>query len=121
MAYFACSKAALTGTDKATRLSIAKGLVSPYTKSGTLRGVVQLDQITGNDLGYITHKSLENRLRSLGAQSRVSKSQSTQQTQNAELHASPSEVIQTSKTFAFPIKTVVIGLGAVIGLYLVLK
>lgn len=68
MAYFACSRAARTGTDRLTRASIAKGTVKPTfvnrnTGKTTLRGVVQADVVTGRDTGYVTASSRVSRAR----------------------------------------------------------
>lgn len=70
MAYFACPKAALTGTDQRTRISIAKGLASPtftdFSGNQVLRGVVQADVVTGRNTGYATGQSIAERLASAG-------------------------------------------------------
>lgn len=132
MAYFACGKAALTGTDKDTRVAIAKGLISPYftDASGkeTPRGVVQLDAIMGSDLGYGTGLTMADRLKSaMGYYDRAKalkekeRETSIRNAPAVDLYESPSGVIKTSKTFGFPIKTVGIILGIGIVGYLVIS
>ena len=134
MAYFACSKAAKTGTDKSTRASIASGSTSPTftsttTGKKTLRGVVQLDIISGKNMDYVTSSSLADRLASALGINKSSKSASTKggssvstgQVQQAELYAGDSGVIKTSTTFGLSKKVIAIGIAVVIGLYVVVS
>ena len=135
MAYFACAKAALTGTDKSTRASIAKGLVSPtFTDSSgqeRLRGVVQLDVVTGRDTGYVTAKSAADRIRSaLGyvppnfamreGRSRDSVKDETR-AYVAELKPGDAGVIKTSTTLGLSNKAIMVGLAVVLGIYVVVS
>lgn len=131
MAYFASQRAALTGTDKSTRMSIAKGLVSPtFTdSSGKIlpRGVIQMDAVTGHDLTYALGSVIGDRVGSAQAYYDRSKAIRSQQRKTSvtqpmvsELHTGASGSIKTSDTFAFPIKTVGIILGVGLVGYLVL-
>ena len=134
MAYFACKKAARTGTDRSTRASIAKGSVSPTFKhrttgKETLRGVVQLDIISGKNMDYVTSSSLTDRLASAVRINKSSKSASssgggnvsTGQVQQAELYSGKSGVIKTSKTLGLSKTVIVVGAAIVISLYMVLS
>ena len=134
MAYFACGEAAKTGTDKSTRTSIAKGLVSPtYISTVTgkehLRGVVQLDVISGQNMDYVTSQSVTDRIASALGINRGSKvtsgkktvSTSAGQVQQAQLHASDPAVIKTSTMFGLSKKVIAIGIALVVGLYVVVS
>ena len=130
MAYFACAKAALTGTDKSTRASIAKGLVSPtFTDSSgqqRLRGVVQLDVVSGRDTGYVTAKSAADRIRSaLGYVSPANASRASVKDETrayaAELKPGDAGVIKTSTTLGLSNKAIVVGLAVVLGIYVVVS
>ena len=135
MAYFACAKAALTGTDARTRASIAKGLVSPYftNSSGNQipRGVVQLDMISGNDLSYLQGvdrpggyaadiQARQNPNYLSGGRTARSTRQYTesQQVSNAALHQGSTGTIQTTNTAGIPIKT--LGIIGAIGIVVIL-
>ena len=130
MAYFACAKAARTGTDKSTRASIAKGLVSPtFTDSygqQRLRGVVQLDVVTGRDTGYVTAKRAGDRIRSaLGYVSPTHAARTSVKDETrayvAELKPGDADAIRTSTTLGLSKKAIVVGLAVVIGLYVVVS
>jgi len=58
MAYFACSEAAKTGTDKTTRLSIAQGKVNP-TYVSTVTGQTITNAVTGigSKLEFVEEKT----------------------------------------------------------------
>ena len=107
MAYFSCAKAALTGTDKATRASIAKRLISPtFTNSSggqTPRGVVQLDVISGNNLSYLKG---------------VVPLKQKRQINPVELYQGSTGTIQTTNTTAIPFKT--LGIIGAIGIVVIL-
>jgi len=128
MAYFSDPKAALTGTDKATRISIAKGYVSPTFKSTitgqTLpRGVVQFDAISGNDIGYATHTNVMDRIKSatsyFSPTQKIRKQVATPPTSyGAGLHESSSGTIPTTTNTTFTKKATYI-LAAIIGIILI--
>lgn len=133
MAYFASRKAGRTGTDKRTRKSIAKGKVSPTYKHRTtgkemLRGVVQLDLIKGRDVGYITGKTLRDRVRSAGASSKRSGNKARDSVKSPTKaymvtagNKAP-DTINTSKKVGLNKKTILIaavGIGAIA--YLVMR
>lgn len=143
MAYFACPKAALTGTDQATRISIAKGLVSPtftnFSGKQVLRGVVQLDVVSGRDTGYATGQSIQERLAAAGRmvtsatggrfvyadqarRATAATSPASMTTQPAALYEGGQGTIKTSTTLGLDKKTIIIGLVgvAVIG-FLVMR
>ena len=135
MAYFACAKAALTGTDARTRASIAKGLISPYftNSSGNQipRGVVQLDIISGNDLSYlqgvdrpggyaadIQAKQNPNYFNG-GRSARSTRGYTeSQQISKAVLHEGSTGTIQTTDTAAISFKT--LGIIGAIGIVVIL-
>ena len=143
MAFFACRKAALTGTDKVTRANIAKSLVSSrftssVTGKSTLRGVVQADIAAGRDVGYVTNVAWQNRLK---AAARASKQAGggivknvknftksvfnprTYSTATTSLHDSPTPGnVGVDRVSALSKKTLVIGaVGVVIALWTVNK
>lgn len=133
MAYFACPTAALTGTDQNTRISIAKGVVSPtftdFSGNQVLRGVLQSDVVTGRDTGYATKQSIVERLAAAGrkivsagggsivyannAQKSVS-SPSGATSAPAQLHEGGEGVIKTSTTLGLSKTQIVGAIGAVV-------
>lgn len=131
MAYFACGKAAKTGTDKQTRVSIAKGLVSPtFTDASgrkVARGVVQMDAVTGGNLGYVLGLTGGQRLASAQSyfQSKAARSRQSVRTPPAtsqvQLYAGKDDSIKTTKSFGFPMKSIAIGFGIIAVVYLVVR
>jgi hypothetical protein len=140
MAYFACSEAAKTGTDKATRASIAKGLVSPtYSYGGrqVLRGVVQADVVKGRDTGYVTASTAISRAKAAAAASRQAgetfatqvrkgvggaTAVPTQTATSTALHSSGAGQVGNTGVSALPKKTLMIGGVALLGIiYLVTR
>lgn len=135
MAYFACPKAALTGTDQATRISIAKGVVSPtftdFSGNQVLRGVVQSDVVTGRNTGYATSQGIIERLTAAGrrivsagggtmvyannAQKSVS-SPSGATSAPAQLHQGGEGTIRTSTTLGLSKKMII---GVIAGIVVI--
>ena len=135
MAYFACSEAAKTGTDKSTRISIAKGIVSPtYTSTVTgkthLRGVVQLDAITGRNMDYVTSRDLAQRSASAQAINQAERSAAAKaratvynptQAFVTDLHESQPDTVTTTKKVSLKLGAVAAVIGAVVIGYVVMR
>lgn len=133
MAYFACSKAARTGTDSSTRASIAKGLVSPtFTDASgqkVLRGVIQADIVTGRDTGYATAQGIQERLASAARKvvgirdtARASVSRTTPPASApAELYSSPTGTVTTSTTLGLSKKMIAIAIAGIIALVFLVR
>jgi len=134
MAYFACSEAAKTGTDKTTRLSIAQGKVNPtYVSTVTgqthFRGVVQLDAITGRNMDYVTSSDLAKRSASAQAinyaeSSAAAKARASVQHPTqlflTDLHESPAGTITTTSKANFKFGTIAAVVAVVIGGYMII-
>ena len=135
MAYFACAEAAKTGTDSATRKSIASGSVSPtYVSTVTgkthFRGVVQLDAITGRNMDYVTSSDLAQRSASAKAINQAEKSAAAKaratvhtpaQAFVTDLHETPPGTIATTNKVSLKLGAVAAVIGAVIIGYMVMR
>jgi hypothetical protein len=135
MAYFACGKAALTGTDQSTRISIASGKVNPtfvstVTGKTHYRGVVQLDAITGRNMDYVTSNDLAQRSASAQAinqaeKSAAAKARATVQTPTqafvTDLHESQPGTVATTKKVSLKLGAVAAVIGAVVIGYVVMR
>lgn len=141
MAYFACAKAALTGTDQATRISIAKGAVSPtftnFSGQEVLRGTVQMDVVTGRNTGYASGQTIQERLASAGRaitsstggtfvyadRSQAARASVATPTPvyQAELHTSDSGVVNTTTSLGVSKKVIAIVGAVIIGIYMVVS
>ena len=123
MAYFADRKAGLTGTDKRTRISIAKGYVSPYFTNASgkelLRGVVQADMVTGRDISYATAKTLRARLASVRKQ--VTGRGEPSQTYSAPVYSSKSGAVTTTSSSTVSKKMMIVGAVGIVALLLIMR
>ena len=143
MAYFACGKAALTGTDKVTRANIAKNVVtsrfiSSVTGKSTLRGVIQADIMSGRDVGYVTNIRTVDRIKAAARASAQAGGNTVKQAVNftssifnpgtystatARLHDTPSSGnVGVGRASTLSKKTLIIGgLAGLAVLYVVTK